>query len=176
VATDDAELNIIRSGKTPDGTAWNPLEKALVAASAGIDFGKGNQPLNEPNEDRRAEIVRHEPNRVEVKTQSTAPALLVLSENHYPGWRAKVDGRAVEVMRVNYNQRGVALPAGNHLVTFVYQPKSVLIGLIVSLLTLVALVVWSAGMPRRRDAEPSFVVLTSWDRGMGEEGLRSEYD
>lgn len=144
VATEDEELSIIRSGKTPGGEPWKPLEKALVEASTGIDFGKGNQPRNEDRrEDRRAEVVRHEPNRVEVKTESPAPSLLVLSENHYPGWRATVDGKSVEVMRVNYNQRGVAVPAGNHLVTFVYRPKSVLIGLVISLLTLAALGLWA---------------------------------
>ena len=137
VATEEEELNIIRSGKTPNGAAWNPLEQALVVSNTGASFGKGDGPTG------KAEVMRHEPNHVEVKTESVAPVILVLSENHYPGWRAFVDGQSVEVMRVNYNQRGVALPAGNHLVTFVYRPKSVLIGLVISLLTLVALVVWS---------------------------------
>jgi uncharacterized membrane protein YfhO len=71
-----------------------------------------------------------------------APAILVLSENHYPGWRAYVDGKSVDVIRVNYNLRGVAVPAGNHLVEFVYRPKSVLAGLAVSLLTLLSLLFW----------------------------------
>lgn len=145
IATDEAELNIIRSGKTPNGESWNPLEKALVEQSSGIDFGTNQS----PNEDRHAEVTRSEPNRIEVKTESAAPSLLVLSENHYPGWQAQVDGQSVEVMRVNYNQRGVALTAGNHVVTFVYQPKSVLIGLVISLLTFAALVVWSADFARR---------------------------
>jgi uncharacterized membrane protein YfhO len=48
-------------------------------------------------------------------------------------------------MRVNYNLRGVAVPAGNHLVEFVYRPKSVLIGLVISLLALATLVLWAGG-------------------------------
>ena len=140
VVTEEQVLAIIRSGRTPDGAPWNPLEQALVEHSTGINFGKGNEP---PSQDRHAEVTRHEPNRVEVQTKSAAPALLILSANHYPGWRANVDGHAVEVMRVNYNLRGVSVPAGNHLVTFVYRPKSVLIGLVISLLTLAALLLWS---------------------------------
>ncbi len=137
VAREEDELMIIRTGKTPDGAPWNPLRTALVESSTGIRFGKQDEaPGN-------AEVTRNDPNRVEVKTESAAPAILVLSANHYPGWRANVDGRPVDVIRVNYNQRGVAVPAGNHLVTFVYRPKSVLIGLVISLLTLAALVVWS---------------------------------
>jgi hypothetical protein len=140
VATGDQELKIIRSGTTPDGATWNPLDTALVEASSGFREGTVEGAKGASG---KAEVTRHEPNRSEVKTESLAPAILVLSENHYPGWRASVDGQPVEVMRVNYNQRGVALSAGNHLVTFVYRPKSVLIGLIISLLTLAALVVWS---------------------------------
>jgi hypothetical protein len=46
---------------------------------------------------------------------------------------------------VNYNLRGVAVPAGNHVVAFVYWPKSVLIGLLISLLALAVLVLWAMG-------------------------------
>jgi uncharacterized membrane protein YfhO len=87
-------------------------------------------------------VTRYEPNRVEVRTAADAPAVLVLGENHYPGWRAEVDGRAVETLRVNYNQRGVALPPGAHEVRFLYRPKSVLLGLLVSLLTAAGLALW----------------------------------
>lgn len=146
IATEADELAIIRSGTTPGGESWNPLEKVLVEASTGIDFGEKDQM---PGQSRHAEVTVQEPNRVEVKTESPAPAVLVLSANHYPGWRADVDGQAVEVMRVNYNLRGVAVPAGNHLVTFVYRPKSVLMGLVISLLALAALVLWTAGVAGR---------------------------
>jgi hypothetical protein len=137
VATGETQIEIIRSGKTPDGESWNPLQTALVESTTGIQFGK---PGEAPGQ---AKITTHDPNKVEVTTAASGPALLVLSANHYPGWRAYVDGRSAEVVRVNYNLRGVAVPAGNHLVEFVYWPKSVLIGLIISLLTLAGLVWWS---------------------------------
>ncbi len=139
VTAEQEALEIIRTGKLSGGQLWDPLKTALVEGSAGIPLGGDPTPGS-------AEITRKEPNRVEVKTQSAAPAILVLSENHYPGWRAYVDGQSVEVMRVDYNLRGVALSAGSHLVTFVYQPKSVLVGLVISLLTFGALVLWSAGV------------------------------
>ena len=143
VEKDEDELSIIRTGKMPDGGAWNPLETALVESATGIHFGKGNEPPG------KAEVTRNEANRVDVKTASSAPAILVLSANHYPGWRAYVDGQAVEVMRVNYNQRGVAVPAGNHFVTFLYRPKSLLIGLVISVLALAGLVLWASVGNRR---------------------------
>ncbi len=142
VATEQEELGVIRTGKLPSGPSWEPLQTALVEAPTGINLGKGATPGS-------AEVTRHEPNRVEVKTVSVTPAILVLSENHYPSWRAYVDGQPVEVMRVDYNLRGVAVPAGNHLVKFVYHPKSVLVGLVISLLALASLLLWASGVGRR---------------------------
>lgn len=146
VASGEEELRIIRSGKTSDGAPWNPLEQALVEHSTGIRFDPADR---SSGQSRHADVTRHEPNRVEVKTESVVPSLLVLSENHYPGWRAFVDGQPVKILRVNYNQRGVALPAGNHLVTFAYQPRSVLAGLVISLLALAALSLWASGAGTR---------------------------
>jgi hypothetical protein len=148
VTPEQEELGIIRTGKLPSGQSWEPLQTALVEAPTGFNSGTGATPGS-------AEVTRHEPNRVEVKTVSTVPAILVLSENHYPGWRAYVDGGAVDILRVDYNLRGVKLPAGSHLVKFVYQPKSVLIGLIVSLLTLAWLLLWAAGVGARLLPKPA---------------------
>jgi hypothetical protein len=142
VATEQEQLQVIRTGKLADGTSWEPRRTALVEASTG-------KTSNEAATPGIVDVTRFEPNRIELKTASVAPSLLVLSENHYPGWRARVDGRSKDVIRVDYNLRGVAVPAGNHLVQFVYQPKSVRIGLVISLLTLAALILWSRGLVDR---------------------------
>jgi uncharacterized membrane protein YfhO len=93
---------------------------------------------------------------------------LVLGENHYPGWRAYVDGRAVETPRVNFNLRGVALPAGEHTVEFVYRPKSVLYGLALSLLTLAALLLWSLRLL------PESALMRPGARGAARAGVAEE--
>jgi hypothetical protein len=151
VVSEEDELSIIRNGKTPDGAQWRPLETALVESATGIHFGKGDEPPG------KSSVTLNEPNRVEVKTESPTPAILVLSANHYPGWQANVDGRSVDVIRVNYNLRGVAVPAGNHLVAFVYRPKSVLFGLVISLSTLAALLLWASGLRARLLSKPVIV-------------------
>src|SRR5258705_812216 len=128
-------LQVIRTGKLPHGQPWEPRRVALVEGP--IDFKS-----NLSDEAASADVTSHEPNRVIVATKSTTPSILVLSENHYPGWRAYVDGRAVETLRVDYNLRGVTLPAGAHVVECSYRPKSVLLGMAISLLTLVTLLLW----------------------------------
>jgi hypothetical protein len=137
VLGEDEMLGVIRTGRMPDGSLWEPRRTALVESPP--DFQGGGEDAS-----ARAELTRREPNRVDVQTASSAPSILVLSENHFPGWRAYVDGSAVETLRVDYGLRGVVLPPGEHRVEFVYRPKSVLFGFVVSLLTLAALLVWSA--------------------------------
>ena len=88
-----------------------------------------------------ATITKYEPNRIELNTKANQPSILVLSESHYPGWRAYIDGRFTDTLRVDYNLRGVAVPAGDHKVEFIYRPKSVLIGFVISLLALTGLIV-----------------------------------
>jgi hypothetical protein len=144
---DEATLGVIRTGRLPDGSRWEPLRTALVepgaesAAPTGGDGGGGDVG-GAAAAVGSAEVFRYEPNRVDVRTKAGSPSVLVLGENHYPGWRAYLDGRAVEVLRVNYALRGVAVPAGEHEVSFRYRPGSALAGLVVSLLTAAALLLW----------------------------------
>src|SRR5438105_15861364 len=86
-----------------------------------------------------AQITQYEPNRIAVSTKAAGPSILILSENHYPGWRTYLDGRAVETLRVDYNLHGVPLPAGEHRVEFTYRPKSALIGMTISLIAVTLL-------------------------------------
>ena len=140
-------LEVIHSGQMPDGSLWDPRRTALVTEPLAIASGSQTQPNVTP--DGRAEITRYEPNRVDVKTDSSTASILVLSENHYPGWRAYVDGRRVDVLRVDYNLRGVILAAGAHQISFVYRPWSVMIGFLVSLLTALAMAVSTMTFSRR---------------------------
>lgn len=132
-------LAVIRTGKFSDGSDWSPERTALIESDLSEQVRSGNG---------QAHVVRYEPNRIEVNATTSGPSILVLSENHYPGWRTYVDGNAVETLRVDYNLRGVPLTAGTHRVEFLYRPKSVLIGLLVSLLATAALI--SAPVVSRR--------------------------
>jgi hypothetical protein len=83
-----------------------------------------------------ARLVSYGRERVTARTSARRPSLLVLTDVHYPGWKAYVDGRQTTVERVDYVLRGVRVPAGAHEVVFVYQPASWRAGWIVSALAL----------------------------------------
>ncbi len=71
----------------------------------------------------------------------TQPGYLVLTDTHYPGWRATVDGQPAEILEANHAFRAVQLDRGEHTVLFEYQPLSFRLG---AWITLVALVVLAA--------------------------------
>jgi hypothetical protein len=108
------------------------------------------EPLPEPlaasdaREPGRATIVRYEPNRVAVRTASDAGGLLVLTDRWFRGWRVTVDGRPGTILRTDYLYRGVVVPAGEHVVEFVYQPRSFVLGALGSALGVlgVGLLAW----------------------------------
>jgi hypothetical protein len=143
--SEQATLEVIRTGRLPGGESWEPLHTALVESEP------TTLTAPTPASAGSAEVTRYEPNRVDVRAICDSPSILVLSENHYPGWRAYLDGESVGVLRVDYNLRGVFVPAGKHEVRFVYRPKSVLAGLLVSLLSAAGLLLWwSRRLPEAR--------------------------
>jgi uncharacterized membrane protein YfhO len=81
-------------------------------------------------------IVSHAAERVVIDADLAKPGLLVLGDTWYPGWKVFVDGRESKLYRANYVMRGVSLPGGRHRVEFRYQPVSIRIGALISLLTL----------------------------------------
>ncbi len=75
-----------------------------------------------------AELTRYEPELVELETSSPRDGFAVLTDTFRPGWVAEVDGVASPVLRAQWAMRAVAVPAGEHVVTFRYQPPSLRTG------------------------------------------------
>jgi hypothetical protein len=79
------------------------------------------------------EIVRYTTNQAEMKVRTVRDAMLVFSDSYYPGWVAEVDGSATPIYRANITQRAVVVPAGEHQVSFRFEPVTVVVGFWVSL-------------------------------------------
>ncbi len=90
------------------------------------------------------------PEHLALDVTSPQPAVLVLSELSYPGWRVTVDGAAAPLLEANGLLRAVALEAGAHQVELTYRPASVTVGLALSTVTLLAVVVGLALLAARR--------------------------
>jgi hypothetical protein len=92
--------------------------------------------------------VEYAPNRLRVRAEASAPALLIVSDAYTSDWQVAVDGRPATALRANYALRGVWLPAGTHDVDFTYRPRSFLIGGLVSLAALLALLLYFVSTAR----------------------------
>lgn len=92
-----------------------------------------------------AEILSYKPQEVIIKTKSDQPKLLFLSDNYYPGWKAEVDGDETKIWRANYTFRAVPLTRGEHTVRFYYESQIFKIGLLVSVVSLGALIAFLLG-------------------------------
>jgi hypothetical protein len=86
------------------------------------------------------QVVAYEPERVEVVVRVEAPGYLVLSDAHYPGWRAWVDGQETAVLTADLLFRAVRLEPGWHRVVFAFEPRIVRIGMAISAVGMAALV------------------------------------
>lgn len=123
----DGSESALRAIGDPD---WDPRRVAILEDPVSrLEGGSGGD----------ARILDYEPERVVVDVVSRGRGLLVLSDIHYPGWKARVDGREVGIERANYLLRGVSLEDGRHRVEFVYKPASWRVGWILSLAALLVL-------------------------------------
>jgi hypothetical protein len=92
----------------------------------------------------QARVLADDGNSVQVAVHARQRSFLVLDDTYYPGWQVWIDGRRADVHQADYVLRTVPVPAGTHLVEFVYAPLSYLAGLLCTCVT--ALVVAGAGL------------------------------
>lgn len=102
-------------------------------------------PTSEQLAAESSHIVHYDPGRVVLEVEMAAEGIVILADQFYPGWQARVtsskDGppKPVEVFRVNRVLRGVWLPKGKHRVEFTYAPTRLLVAAGVSGLGWIAL-------------------------------------
>ena len=72
-------------------------------------------------------LLSYEPNRLKYEVKSEKGGVVVFSEIYYPGWTATVDGKEVELGRVNYILRALRVEGGNHQVELAFFPRSITI-------------------------------------------------
>jgi len=101
-----------------------------------------------------AAVVGEFPGRVTLALNMETPGLVVLADSWDPGWSARLDGRPVEITRVNHMLRGVVAPAGSSTLEFLYRPASLVRGAGAMIASLAALALWTGALVRagRRSA------------------------
>lgn len=105
-----------------------PVIENVTAASGATTSNTGS-----------ARFIRDENAHVTLAVDARQPGQLILADTFYPGWKAKVDGHETAIHPANAAFRAVSVPAGRHTVSFDYSPRSIRIGLILSVLAALVL-------------------------------------
>ena len=93
---------------------------------------------------------------IELNVTSAFNGFLILSEIHYPGWHAYVDGREVPLYRADWCLRALPLDHGPHRVEVRFEPETFWHGLLITSATLLVSVIGIAGsLIRRRKGRSS---------------------
>lgn len=72
-------------------------------------------------------LSKFHPDNMEYSSESSTSKFVVFSEIWYKGnedWKAYIDGKETEFIRVNYLLRGLKVPEGKHSITFKFYPKA----------------------------------------------------
>ena len=67
------------------------------------------------------DVIRHDPEHLEVRTSLDAPAVVMVTQQALPGWRVEVDGNPASEVTVDGLFLGVVVPAGEHVVEWRYR-------------------------------------------------------
>lgn len=111
---------------------FNPYEYVLLEKGTYMKYTKAEV-------SGQAYIKEDIGNELTIEANVKDDAILVLTDNFYPGWRAYVDGKETEIIRANYAFRAIYLPKGVHTVKFIYAPNSFKYGAYVTLLGIIIL-------------------------------------
>lgn len=159
-ATDDEAVQLLSSH------TFDLEQSAIVASQADLDsFERVARQAGKATPATAAAdvaLVQRAPGHLAVKVTSTAPGLLVISENWMPGWRiitsqwpTAASAPLAAPLRVNLTLLGAPVPAGMVAFELIYAPDSVRAGLwiggaTVGLLALGGLfAAWQVRRPRR---------------------------
>jgi membrane protein YfhO len=99
----------------------------LVGPSLSVPESPGDA-----TDDPAPEIVEEQPSLLKLRVSLEREGWLVLARSWYPGWRARLDGAEVPLLRANYAFQAVHVPTGAHEVELAYEPRLFQIGLWVS--------------------------------------------
>lgn len=69
-------------------------------------------------------LTSYQPNELKYTVQSGKGGVAVFSEIYYPGWKATIDGKEVQIGRADYILRAINIPAGKHELIMTFNPDS----------------------------------------------------
>jgi hypothetical protein len=82
-----------------------------------------------------ATVTSFEPERITIQADTPTVGILSIALPNYPGWFATMDSEPIPILELYGALSGVFIPAGEHVVQFIYNPLSYRVGAVLSLFT-----------------------------------------
>ncbi len=148
----DARAELIRSLAFANDRIWNDPGRTILdpraVALIETDDAKALKGYIYPSSVGPKEsvaVVKHEPQRVELRASLDHPGLVILADTFYPGWRLTIDGRPAPIFQANRLMRGAPVASGRHTLVYKYEPGSFRLGAMISTAGLIVLsaLAWS---------------------------------
>jgi hypothetical protein len=126
---EEQALNWLKAATWTTARTYSAVAETTPARLVEVKAVPGVSPGN-------VEVLEYTSGHILLRVNATHPALLVVSESWYPGWRATLDRQPVEVWRTNYLSQGVVVPQGEHVIRMDYHSDALNLGAGLSLLGL----------------------------------------
>lgn len=128
--------------------AWKLLETEMLApvrADRPIILEVKSAPIciERGESGGRVEILSEKGNWLTLQTESPLGGYVVVMDSWYPGWKATIDGKPVDILRADGSFRAVEIPAGKHEIRFLYCPAGFYFGFLFSILVTMFLIIRS---------------------------------
>jgi hypothetical protein len=133
------------SEHTPEDVLANYAQYKIVLYD---DHSSVGEPVKGPSNDLSVDYF--DVNTLRLRSKFANPKTVVYNDSYTTSWKAYLDGRPVELLRVNEAFKGIKVPAGEHLLEFSYHPPGGTWVYITATAVLFIYLVWAMFMLYRR--------------------------
>ncbi len=94
--------------------AFNPAQRLILAGGEPLESEGGGE----------VTLTAYAPEQLAFAIRAAADSYLLVSQAHYPGWTATLDGQPAPIHRADILLQAIYIPAGEHTLTLQYAPSS----------------------------------------------------
>jgi len=116
--------------------AFDPRREVVVEGDGIALRGLADHP---PSDCRAGRLQVYRSLYVRATVDTAGTALVMLNDTDYPGWGVQVDGKDAKIYASDYLFRGVVVGPGHHILEYRYAPVSYMVGLSISIVSLLLL-------------------------------------
>lgn len=105
-------------------SSYNKVELAIIENKNNI--------LNTLNKSDDIHIIALSETEIRATVKNNQTSMVVFNQLFYPGWVATIDGVEAQILAVNILSQGIVVPAGLHVIKFLFKPSYFLLTLFLS--------------------------------------------